>query len=244
MRRHASRLLLASFLLLFPFSSFAETYFETAQHMIQRGNETEARRALKLELSLRPRNLEARYDLAVLLGRIGHHKEADALYRKNIRIGRHLPSVVNLSADLRQQGQIKEAVALLEKATHQFPAEAVPWYLLADIAEEKGDAKQAASLYLNAIKADDENGFAHLRYARFLAKHQRLTEATKQAEKAVQLLHNCAPCLSIAGDIFEQAGNKKQALALWQKSIAIEPDASLRGKILQAQGASRRVNSP
>jgi tetratricopeptide (TPR) repeat protein len=239
LHRHASRRLLAVILLLFPVGSHAETYFETAQHLLQQGQETEARRALELEIASRPRNLEARYDLAVLLGRIGHNKEADELYRKNIKLGRHLPSIVNLSADLRQQGQINEAVALLKQATHQFPAEAVPWYLLAEIAEEKGDAKQAASLYLNAIKADDKNGFAHLRYARFLSKHMQLAEATDQAEKAVRLLPACAPCLNIAGDIFEQAGNKKRALALWQKSIAIEPDATLRGKILQALNTTR-----
>lgn len=239
MRRHVSSRLLAVILLLFPVGSYAETHFEAAQHLLQKGQETEARRALELELTSRPRNLEARYDLAVLLGRIGHHKEADALYRKNIKIGRHLPSVVNLSADLRQQGQIKEAVALLEQATHQFPAEAVPWYLLAEIAEQKGDAKLATSLFLNAIKADDKNGFAHLRYARFLAKHKQLAKAVDQAKMAVQLLPACAPCLSIAGDIFEEAGDRKQALALWQKSTAIEPDATLRGKILQALNAAR-----
>ncbi len=239
MRLHATRCFLAAFLLLFPAGSFAETYFESAQRMLQHGQDTEARRALELEIAKRPHNLDARYDLAVLLGRIGHDKEADALYRRNIKLGRHLPSIVNLSADLRRQGRTKEAIALLQKATHRFPAEAVPWYLLAEIAQQKGNDKQAESLYLSAIKADDRNGFAHLRYARFLAKNHRLAEAAKQAEKAVRLLPACAPCLRIAGDILHQAGNRKRALALWQKSIAIEPTASLRTKILQALNTSR-----
>ncbi|MDQ6965855.1 MAG: tetratricopeptide repeat protein, partial [Mariprofundaceae bacterium] len=219
----------------FPLCSHAETHFEAAQRLMQAGQETEARRALKLEVGTRPANLEARFNLAVLLERIGHDDEAVILYRVNMKRGRHLPSVVNLSAWLRNHGQNREAETLLKQATQDFRSEAVPWYLLAEMAQEKGNDKQASSFFKRAIKADKKNGFAHLRYARFLAINKPGTEAVIHARSAVRLLPTCAPCLNIAGDIFAKAGEKKQALVVWQKSIAIAPDAALRSKILHAQ---------
>lgn len=240
MRRLASSLLLAAGIFFIPACGLAETHFQAAQRLLQSGNETEARRALELELAVRPRNLEARYDLAVLLERIGHGKRAAELYRRNIKLGRHLPSVVNLSAWLRSHGHNEQATKLLQKATRDFPAEAVPWYLLAGMAAQQGKKQQADTLYRKAIAADRKNGFAHLRYARFLAARGRQGDAVAQARTAVRLLPHCAPCLNIAGDILAGAGKRKQALALWQRSIALAPNTPLRHKILQALNATHR----
>jgi len=237
--RRASNSLIAAILLLFPFGCLAETHFEAAERLLQAGQETEARRTLELELASRPYNLEARFNLAVLLERVGHTKDAATLYRENLSRRHHLPSVVNLSAWLRSQGKVTEAQELLKKATHDFRSEAVPWYLLAEIAQEKKDDKQAFFYYQRAIKADAKNGFAHLRFARFLAAKKQRGEALLYADRAVRLLPACAPCLNIAGDIFAQAGKEKRALALWQKSIAIAPNLELRSKILQARKAGR-----
>jgi len=237
--RHVSSCLIAAFLLSLPLVSCNGTHFETAQHHLRDGQQTEARRALELEVVARPDNLEARYNLAVLLERIGHDADAATLYRDNLKRGRHLPSVVNLSAWLRRQGHTEEARELLQQATQDYRSEAVPWYLLAEMAQQRGDKKQAYACYLEAIKADKNNAFAHLRFARFLAASGDLDKAVAQADRAVQLGPECAPCLNIAGDIFAQAGNNKQALALWQKSIAIAPDKALRSKILHARNIAQ-----
>jgi len=228
-------------LLLVTTGSQAGTYFESAQQYLNAGQETEARRALELELSYRPDNLEARYDLAVLLERIGHEDSATELYRENIRRGHHLPSVVNLSAWLKTHGQIEQAYDLLQQATQDFHDEAVPWYLLADMVEQAGNNKQAYELYQKALKADEKNAYANLRFARFLAATKHPDAAVAQAEKAVSLLPSCAPCLKLAGDIFDQTKNHAGALALWQRSIAIQPDRALRQKILRAQNSGGKT---
>lgn len=235
MPRHAGRWLLCACLSLIPISGCAETHFEAAQRLLEAGHDTEARRALELELSLRPGNLEARYDLAVLLERIGHGAEAAALYRNNLKRGRNLPSLVNLSAWLRSQGEHSAAEALLLKGTKDYPDEAVPWYLLAEMAQQAGNNGQAHEDYLQALRADNRNGYAHLRFARFLAASGDIDQAISQAATAVHLLPGCAPCLDIAGDIYARAGHRERALALWQKSIAIAPSATLRDKIVQAE---------
>lgn len=240
MRRQAGNLWLAVLLLLAPLSSQAGTYFDESQSLLEQGLESEARRALELEIAAHPRNLEARYNLAVLLERIGHRDAAASLYRKNLARGSHLPSVVNLSALLRAGGKNNQAKALLQKATRQFRAEAVPWYLLAEMAEQADNKAGASRFYRKAIEADNMNGFAHLRYARFLAANQNLAEAVTQARRAVELQAECATCLKLAGNILAQAGDRREALALWQRSIAIAPDLQLRNKILHAMNPPAR----
>jgi len=241
LRRRAGNLWLAVLLLLTPICSQAGTYFDESQSLLQQGLETEARRALELEIAAHPRNLEARYNLAVLLERIGHRDAAASLYRENLTRGSHLPSVVNLSGLLRAAGKNNQTRKLLEKATERYRAEAVPWYLLAEMAEQAGNKASASRYYRKAIEADDMNGFAHLRYARFLATNRNLTGAVSEARRAVELQAECAPCLKLAGNIHAQAGNRREALALWQRSIAIAPDLQLRDKILHAMNPPARA---
>ncbi|MDQ6987445.1 MAG: tetratricopeptide repeat protein [Mariprofundaceae bacterium] len=234
MRHRAGSFCLTLLLLLPASASYAETYFEAAQRLLANGQETEARRALNREITIRPRNLEARYNLAVLLERIGHNEQAAELYHDNIHRGRHLPSVVNLAAYLRKQKKTGQAIALLMQATKKIRGEAVPWYLLADIAAQQKKPAQAEKYYKKALKADRKNGFAHLRYAKFLAANGNIKQAVRHTSKALNLLPQCAPCQHIGGDIFTQAGKHKQALKAWQRSMALAPDAALRKKIMPA----------
>jgi len=218
-------------LCLIPATGWAETYFEAAQRLLESGYETEARRSLEREIELRPRNLEARYNLAVLLMRIGHRKEAIHLYQENMKRGWHLPTVANLSAIYLKQGKRKSAIQLLEKATRTFRSEAVPWYLLASIAEQQKQFKKADKYYQKSLRADRKNGFAYIRYARFLASHHRLRLAITHAEHATRLLPECAPCLNIEGDILRQNHEAKQALAAYQKAISMSSDRTINRSI-------------
>jgi len=230
--------------MLLPSGGWAETHFEAAQRLLESGYETEARRSLELELKLRPNNLEARFNLAVLLTRIGHREEALRLYQENMKRGRHLPSVANLSAMYLKQGKRKAAIRLLEKATRKFRAEAVPWYLLAAIAEKKKNMEKADQYYRKGLKADHKNGFAHIRYARFLARRHHLKTAKKHADRAVHLLPECAVCFKIEGDILRQSGDKKQALTAYQKAAALSPGRAIRldiSAMLDAVGEHRRA---
>jgi len=222
----------------------AETHFEAAQRLLESGYETEARRALELELELRPKNIEARFNLAVLTTRIGHESEAVQLYQKNMKYGSHLPTVVNLSALYLKQGKRRDAIRLLEKATRKFRSEAVPWYLLASIAEKEKKPQQADQYYLKALKADSKNGFAYIRYARFLANHRHFETAKKHAGRAVRLLPECAVCFKIEGDILRRSGHTKQALSAYQKAAALAPGRTIRMDIiamLKALGEHHRA---
>ncbi len=212
----------------------AETWFEAAWRHLERGHVPEARRMLEREIKVRPRNLDARYDLAVLLERMGHEQEAQRLYQENLKKGWHLPTVVNLTAMWRRHGRIADAETLLERAATHFRHEAAPWYLLAELAESQGRFQEAETDYRKAVRADPLNGYARIRLARFLSNRHRGNEAVAEAERALELAPDCAPCLVIAGDIFQTHHDLRRALAAWQKAEAIEPRRDTRRRIIGA----------
>lgn len=225
-------------LLLVSASAYGETYFKAAQLYIQQGKDTEARRALEREIAARPGNLIARYNLAVLLTRIGHDTEAVSYYEENIRRGWHLPSVVNLSELYRKLGRKAEAEVLLQREAKKHRSEAPLWYLQAEIALERGDRKQGESLLKKAVRADPLNGFAQLRYALFLSEEKNHRLALKHGDKAVHLLEGCAICWKHWGDIQKAAGDSEGAVAAYQRSLAIEPSESVRKQLIEALKAS------
>jgi len=149
-------------------------------------------------------------------------------------MGWHLPTIVNLTASYRQQKRDAEAEALLNKALKRFKYEATIYYLLAEMSEERREFKQAEKLYKKGLRQDPLNGFSHIRYARFLAKQNRLKLALKHADRATSLLPKCASCLTIRGDIQVKTKDHTDALDSYQKSLAIDPNAATRQKLIHA----------
>jgi len=195
---------------------------------------------------VRPGNLEARYNLAVMLEHISHTKEAETAYLENMRRGAHLPTIINLSAMYTRQGKQDQATKLLKQASRTFRSEAAPWYLLAQMAEKDGNIELARHDYQNSIKADPLNGFAHIRFARFLSRHKDPSQALTHAKRATRLVPDCAPCWTILGDVFWKKGQLKQSYAAYQKSSAISPDRHVRErmvKLLYAMGEKERASN-
>jgi len=212
----------------------AKSPFQAAQHFIETGQHTEARRALESELRMRPKNIEARYNLAVLLEDIHHQQQAFTLYEENITYAWHLPSIINLAAILQGQGKTEQARLLLQKATKRIKHEATPWYLLAAMAEQDGQMIKTASLYRKALKADPLNGFAYLHYADFQSRYGESDKGLRYAAKATRLLPNCAPCWRKYGNILRMAGQKQRAVESFQRSLAIQPNSETRQHLIDA----------
>lgn len=213
-------------------NGYAKSPFQAAQHFIETGQHTEARRALKSELRMRPKNIEARYNLAVLLEDIHHPQQALALYEENLTYAWHLPSIINLVGILQRQGKTEQARLWLQKATKKIKHEATPWYLLATMAEKDGTVVKATSLYKSALKADPLNGFAYLHYADFQSRHGKSDKGLKYGAKATRLLPNCAPCWRKYGDILRMTEQKQHAIEAYQRSLAIQPDSNTRQHLI------------
>jgi Tfp pilus assembly protein PilF len=205
---------------------------QQALKQLQKEEFTEARRSFEAVLVANPKNLEARYNLALLLQKSGHGDRDLELYEKNMTYGWHLPTVVNLSSIYVTDGKEAEAYALLKKASKRFRSEATPRYLLAELDAVAGKIDTADKWFRQALKADPLNGFAHIRYARFLAQQKRGKEALKHADRAIKLQPECVMCLNILGDIQVKEASYNSAVASYQMSLAIEPLAVTRQRLI------------
>jgi len=166
------------------------------------------------------------------------------LYEKNIQLGRHLNTTVALAQLYIKQGKRTNAIKLLKKANKTFRNEAVPWYLLAELAIQDKHLKQAQYYFKKSLKADPINAFAHLRYARFLSNQNKHSQAIKHAQKAVRIKKTCAPCWRIYGDILRAANKPQDALKAYQHSLAIQPNNNTRQHlidVLQQLGEHQRA---
>lgn len=212
--------------------TYAVNYEKSAKKFEQQEQWTEARRAWQEELSQHPKNLDARYRLAKLLEEAGHQADAQALYKKNMQIGKHLNTVIALSQLYRNENNLELAVKLLKKASKDFRNEAVPWYLLAGIAVQNKLPKQANDYFQKALNADPMNAFAYLRYAQFLSDKKQHSQSIKYAAKALRLKKKCAPCWRIYGDLLRAADQPQNALQAYQRSLAIQPDSNTRQHLI------------
>ncbi|ATX81408.1 Tetratricopeptide repeat-containing protein [Mariprofundus ferrinatatus] len=219
-------------ILLSPVLTHAETPFEASRQFIETGQITEARRALESELRMRPDNIEARYNLAVLLEEGGHQSDAMQLYEKNLSITWHLPSLVNLASALERKGDTSRVIQWLEKGTRHMKHEATPWYLLASISEKRGDTVSATIQYNQAIKADPLNGFAYLNHASFQSRQQLGDMGLKHGAKAIRLLPQCAPCWKSYASILKHAGKGEASIEAYQHSLALNPDINTRRELV------------
>jgi len=213
-------------------AAWAEDYEQKALQFEQNQQWTEARRAWRSQLIQDPRNLSARYHLAQILEKLDHQSDAQLLYEKNIQIARHLASTIALSQLYLQQNKRVSAIKLLKKASNDFKYEAVPWYLLAELAMQDKQLKQARYYFYRSLKTDPLNAFAHLRYAKFLSQQKQYAKAILHAKKALRIKKSCAPCWSIYADILRSANKPQAALQAYQHSLAIQPSNATRQHLI------------
>jgi len=209
-----------------------QSAWQTGQKQMQAGQWSEARRSFERELLEHPENQQARYNLALLLAQNGHSDDAATLYRQNLEIGWHFPSAINLAQLLQTSGNNEEAASLLTRAAKESPHEATPWYLLAEAADHAGNPDLAGQHFLQALKADPANGYAHLRYAAFQSRHGLEDHGIREGKKALALLPDCATCWRQYGDILLASGDHAAARAAWQRSLAIDPTTETRQRLI------------
>jgi len=95
-------------------------------------------------------------------------------------------------------GRLKEARIYFERARAAAPQQAKPWYNLALLAEQEGNAGEAERDYRQALQIDPNLGEARENLAMLLVQRQELTEAESQFRAAGSFL-NLGKLLAMEG---------------------------------------------
>ena len=126
-----------------------------AQAHMQQGRLKPALKAAKSALRKQPKSAPAANLVAILLGRLGDHRQAAAMFRKSARLD---PGFVdprrNLAQTLILLGQPEPAATIARRLTDNDPGDAGAWYLLAQAEMAQGRLADAALAADRAVAAD------------------------------------------------------------------------------------------
>jgi tetratricopeptide (TPR) repeat protein len=148
----------------------------------------EAIRLLSQGVEKDPQDVYAQFNLALAYG--ASHQDSQAIdgYRKTLALKPKLyEAELNLGILLIRNQKPSDAVAVLEDAQSQKPAEFRPAYYLADAYLAAAQFAKAESAYKAALVIDPKSGVCELGIARAIAKQDRLEDADPHYRKAGEL---------------------------------------------------------
>jgi len=120
-------------------------------------------------------------------------------------------------------GQLDEALSLLEKATQEFPNEPSVWIALAECQEQANDPEAAGKTLASAIQLIPENAELLNAYAKWLETQGRNTEALEFAERANQAAPKIYENQIKYGFLLNEMGLYDEALPILKEAVAQKP---------------------
>lgn len=165
-----------------------------------------------------PKDYGAQFHLALAESLLGKDAEAIAGYKKVLELKPGLyQAELNLGIVLLRQKQAREALGYLQSATDQKPKELRPRLYLAQALFETGDLSRAEQAYLEAAELDPRSAAAQLGLAQVRARQNRLKEAEPHFRKAAELDPAFQDALLQLGSLYENNGQKAEAIAVYQQ---------------------------
>ena len=124
---------------------------------------------------------------------------------------------------LHQQGQLKEARLLYERALKWQPNHFDALHMLATIAYQMGQLERAELLFSKALKIDPDATFALNNFGNLLQDLKKYKSALTHYDRAITLDSNYAEAHNNRGDLLQQMGRWSEALESYERAIALVP---------------------
>ena len=124
---------------------------------------------------------------------------------------------------LHQQGQLKEARALYERALKWQPNHFDALHMLATIAYQTGQLERAEILFVKALKLDPEASFALNNFGNLLQDLKKYKSALSHYDRAIAQDAGYVEAHNNRGDLLQQMGRWSEALESYDRAIALAP---------------------
>lgn len=171
--------------------NIATLYYRNGTDLYEDGKLSSAQTNFERALSLYPDYPEAYFRLGIIQEDLSQPELAEESYRKALEAG-YIPAYNNLSRLYIVQGQVEQAVQLLNRALFNFDV-------------EQDEPELGYALYKNL-------GWARL-------EQDRLPEAEANLQKAISLGGDRAEAYCLFGKLLEQRGESEAALDYWNNCL-------------------------
>ncbi len=195
-------------------------------------------------LEANPSDLQANFDLALVLGM--EHKDADAVaaWRKTLELKPGLyEAELNLGILLTRDHQPGDALPLLKEAADAKPSEFRPRFYYGQALFDAGQFTESEAQFRAAIAADPKSAGANLGLARALLKQQKLQDSETAFRAAAALdpaYHNAL--LELAAE-YDRTDHRAEAIAILRE-FPSNPTATKRLAELQLAGGDAKAAIP
>ncbi len=136
--------------------------------------------------------------------------------------------LTRLARTFGYRGQAERALEYARKAAQLAPGDADANAALARALLWSGQIDQAVSAGEKAVSADKQNANAHAAVAEAYSHAKRPPDAQKAAFAALQFAPNGAAAQRAQAWVLTLGGQKQDALAAWNKTVALEPNFYFR----------------
>jgi tetratricopeptide (TPR) repeat protein len=173
---------------------------------------------LRKAVNAAPADVQAEFNLALVLGMQGKDAEAIAVYRKTLELKPSLYEAdLNLGIILLRDKQPGDALPLLKEASEAKPGEFRPQVFYAQALYDTGDFAQAEQQFRIAAGINANSASASLGIARSLLKQTKLAESAPYFRAAASLDPAYKNALLELGSEYDKTGQNEQAIAIYRE---------------------------
>jgi Flp pilus assembly protein TadD len=200
------------------FLAQAQDYLAQGLKALDANQPAAAEPLLRKAVETDPTDLQAQFNLALVLGMEGKDAEAVAAYRRTLELKPALYDAdVNLGILLLRDKQPADAAIVLKEASEQKPTEFRPRMLYAQALFGSGDFEQAEQQFRAALGIDPKSAIANLGLARSLLKQAKLAEAADYYRVAASLDPANKSAILELGAEYDKAGQIPEAIAIFRE---------------------------
>ncbi len=165
-----------------------------------------------------PSSVDARFNLALVLGMEAKDAEAIDVYRKTLELSPRLfEADLNLGILLLRNKRPADAVIVLKEAADLKPAELRPQLFYAQSLFDAGDYEQAEQHFRASLGIEPKSALANLGIARALLKQNKLSDSAPFFRTAASLDPNYKNALLELGAEYDKTGQNAEAIAIFRE---------------------------
>ncbi len=135
-----------------------------------------------------------------------------------------LQSQLSAADMMLEQGEVGQALILLERLASQYPDSPDVMIMLGDAKYDWGELEAALEAYDRAVELDPEWADALAARARCLVDLGRLAEAGTDVDRALRLDSRCADAHHVRAILLEFAGRYRRADDAYRTASRLDPD--------------------